>query len=487
MKNLEVTVDGIKYFPEGSQAGLGTKGKIGVGITTRNRNKQIKETLRKWKEFTPEYIEIIIVDDSSTIPVEEATFRFEENVGIAQAKNKCLELLEDRGVTEFFLADDDVYPLCSNWWEPYVASPEPHLMAMFLDLAGSRKLKDIKVIYEDGDHVAYTGPRGYLLYANSSVLQKVGGMDPIYGKWGWEHGDWSNRIHHAGLTSWRYADIQGSQSIFHSMDQYEEIERSVSTTARKEVSKHNASIHNARREELYQAFVPYRPQKDIVITCLYGSKPDPQRPGKTMNTAMLAPLMKSLSEVEVVLFTDSEYEQHTGVQVIESQLGTNVFFQRHLNAFQYLRAHPEVRFAWCVDGTDVEMLKSPFSEMEAGRLYVGYEPKLVGNEWMIKNHSTPVIQKFIQECQGEQLLNAGVFGGDRETMLEFLHHLVQYWFDREMNIFNKTMPAEEELGDMGCFNYITRTYFADRVIWGTRVTTIFKNDEWNSFSWWKHK
>lgn len=76
----------------------------------------------------------------------EATYRFEENVGIARHKNKCLELLADAGCEHLFLFDDDAYPLVEDWWRPYVDSPEPHLMRIFLDLAGPRKMRDITAV-----------------------------------------------------------------------------------------------------------------------------------------------------------------------------------------------------------------------------------------------------------------------------------------------------------------------------------------------------
>ncbi|EDW4442857.1 glycosyltransferase family 2 protein, partial [Salmonella enterica subsp. enterica] len=38
----------------------------------------------------------------------------------------------------------------------------------------------------------------------------------------------------------------------------------------------------------------------------------------------------------------------------------NVYFRRWLHIWQHLRDHPEYRFVWCTDGTDVEMLRAPW-------------------------------------------------------------------------------------------------------------------------------
>ena len=87
-------------------------GKIGIGITTHNRYEVFTHTLKKIREFAPLGTKIAIVDDASKAPVPEATYRFNTNVGIAVAKNKCFELLED--CEHIFLFDDDTYPLVNN-------------------------------------------------------------------------------------------------------------------------------------------------------------------------------------------------------------------------------------------------------------------------------------------------------------------------------------------------------------------------------------
>src|SRR5690606_9326345 len=112
--------DGTTYVPA---SGVG--GRIGVGITTHNRPDVFAQTLRKMREHLPAGARLVVVDDASTNPVAEATYRFEKNVGIARAKNKCLELLAD--CEHIFLFDDDCAPVVDGWERPYIDSPEPHL------------------------------------------------------------------------------------------------------------------------------------------------------------------------------------------------------------------------------------------------------------------------------------------------------------------------------------------------------------------------
>src|SRR5690606_41238265 len=70
---------------------------------------------------------------------------------------------------------------------------------------GSSK-DQLEILYQDEHHVAYHATRGCMLYVTREVVQDVGGLDPEFGQWGWEHVSWSDRIHNRGWTTWRYAD-----------------------------------------------------------------------------------------------------------------------------------------------------------------------------------------------------------------------------------------------------------------------------------------
>src|SRR5690606_18577456 len=86
----EVVVDGVRYVPEGDS------GRIGVAVTTHNRAKVFRKSLEELRRHTPG-VNIIVVDDGSSEPVEDADFRFDEPQGVAAAKNKCFELLYAQG------------------------------------------------------------------------------------------------------------------------------------------------------------------------------------------------------------------------------------------------------------------------------------------------------------------------------------------------------------------------------------------------------
>jgi hypothetical protein len=315
-------------------------------------------------------------------------------------------------------------------------------------------------------------------------------MDPIFGSFGYEHGDWSNRIHHAGLTTHRYGDVVGSDQLIHSMDEHEEITRSVPRRQREQEIARNVHIHNDRRNARYRAYVEYREPRDVVMTSFFTSKPDPQRPrGGPLDWKDTHALVTSLKGQDVVIFTDDD-DVHGWPTRVHHDLVVNVYVERHVAAYQYLRAHPEIRWAWCVDATDVVMQVEPWQHMEAGKLYLGWEPKIVGDEWMTTKHSALAFHGpggLFAEHGDDQLLNMGVIGGDRATVMSFLHGMLSAYFDIEILRSLNSEVADAGVGDMGVGNLVAYRDFADRIVTGSRIATVFKTNETNAWSFWRHK
>lgn len=209
-KNLEnpeiLETTKIKSVVKGSDLAPIESKEIGIGITTFNRNSQLMTTLLRIKKHTPRGAKIVIVDDGSTIAEPQATFRFNKNQGSPIAKNKCLELLDD--CEHIFLFDDDTYPISDNWFKPYIESPEPHLNYTF------------KYKFDEWEnHNVFDNPNGCMMYFHKSVLNKVGGFDTGFIKYGYWHGSMSCRIYNAGLTSFPFMDVVNSKDLIYSLDQ----------------------------------------------------------------------------------------------------------------------------------------------------------------------------------------------------------------------------------------------------------------------------
>lgn len=203
--------------------------KIGIGITTYNRNAVLDATLLKITQFLPTEAEVVVVDDGSATPHPKATYRFETNQGTPIAKNKCLELLYNLGCEHFFLFDSDCYPLQPDWEKPYIASVERHLNFTF------------KYSFEIiNGHKVHSNPNGCMMYIHRSVLDVVGGFDVGFKFYGYWHGAFSNRVFNAGLTSAPFMDVVGSEKLFISMDE----KRAVKTSR---PDRGNFLPHNKKR------------------------------------------------------------------------------------------------------------------------------------------------------------------------------------------------------------------------------------------------
>lgn len=181
---------------------------IGIGIS-RTPERDVLD-IRRFKRYLPWPCKILVENDI-------------DHSGVATTKNRLLRQLDD--CEHIFLFDDDTYPTASNWWVPYVEHKEPHLMYQF-KLPG-KPAYDMQELYRDESSVAYSHTRGAMLYIERRVLGVVGGMDTAYGLAGYEHPDWTNRIHNAGLTTHRAMDIPGSNKLLYCLDQDGLVESSI--------------------------------------------------------------------------------------------------------------------------------------------------------------------------------------------------------------------------------------------------------------------
>ena len=449
---------------------------VGVGITVHNRYDVFLKTYNEFKKYLPKGSKLIIIDDDSAKPVLEATYRFEQNVGIAAAKNKCIELLED--CENIFLFDDDTYPISSDWWKPYVESKEPHLMYLFQDFAKNPRLNDCVQLYNDGIIKAYSHPRGCMLYLHNSVIKSVGGMNINYGKWGNEHVDLSNRIFNKGLTSFRYADVVGSENLIHSGDEHEEVQTTVGALERQ---KCLAASNNLLRQSFESTeYIDYHQylndttgQRNVILSCYFNNQIDTQR-GIVWsdNLKECDALINSCKDIELIIFTnikDAKYPFKT----VPSDI--NPYFQRWLSYYQFLRDNPDIDNVFCVDATDVELNINPFNYIDQNKIYCGDEESVLGSRWIL-NYSSTLIN-YISANRTKRLLNAGVVGGSRENIMQISHDIIREYFDSKNQLPN----------DMPAFNKVLYSKYGDKIKYGREVTNRFKSFDKTGRSWFFHK
>lgn len=177
-------------------------GLIGIGITTRNRNEVARHTLNQILKYSPVVCKIVVVDDASDVSFEGATYRFDKNVGVGAAKNKCLELLDN--CEHILLFDDDCTPIVDEWWLPYINSGLNHSCYTFDRIELNRTQR----------YVSYENPNGCMLYFTRKCIDMAGGWDTEFSGFGFEHVEISRRIFNMGLTPARFIDVPNSNSLF---------------------------------------------------------------------------------------------------------------------------------------------------------------------------------------------------------------------------------------------------------------------------------
>lgn len=185
----------------------------------------------------------------------------------------------------------------------------------------------------------------------------------------------------------------------------------------------------------------------------------------------------------------NEYVQFIAVEY-DGKLNPNVL--RYFIYRDYIRQHSQhINNLFVTDITDVEVINNPFENKtfieNPDSLFCGDEPKLLDNEWMQAHNdhlrnSMPGFTLYEELNKNKTLLNCGVIGANISVMELLLAEMIA--IHDAYSFTNKTAYTL----DMGVFNYIARTAFADKIIHGEPVNTIFKKYEIERTDcWFRHK
>jgi GT2 family glycosyltransferase len=459
---------------------------IGIAITTHNRRDTALETVAKWKAMLPDGAQLIVVDDASNDPYPDADHRFNVNVGIAKAKNKCIELLIDKGCDQLFLADDDCYPTWPDWWKAYIESPHP-LLSYTFSIVGKRIHNGNHLIKKDADHKYYSNPCGCMMYINKIVVDAIGGYDVQYALYGDEHLDYAYRAKNAGLIPHPFMDVMNP--LFYCLD-----EAGSYRTSRLDVAAQSYLSHRRlNQQKNLNAFMPYQEvknklQKPYVLSSYFNYANDPQRRVKMPNSIdPLLPLVNSCNAlgVRLVILTNCDFQNQGTTEFVKINKPDNDFTPndfRWLMQLDYIQKN-RTTYVWCVDATDVEVLRNPF-EIDSDVLYVGYEKsQTLASTWLWQSQwrfcKNPSYSKLIRTSKHLTLLNCGVVGGEYSIALRFFQLMAnETYFNAK-----KTLRAM----DMASFNYVVYSHFADCFVTGSDVVSEFKAYESNSLAMFKHK
>lgn len=455
---MRVVIEGVEYAPAQEHRPL-----VGVAITTHNRPEVLAETLAAFQALSPD-IPVIVVDDGSQtpaiVPPGVTLVRHEFPLGIPAAKNRCIAELMDRHVQHLFLFDDDTRPLVPDWWRPYVESVEPHLQHSWSHSAMGKPVPRMDVVYQDYTLISHGWSMGCMLYVTAEVVRRVGGMRWEFGQGMEEHGEYSQRIHSAGFTTFVHQDVPDSSTLIWAADRHGSVPRSIPPADRSALMARNEKLRLSLIGD--DSFVSYT-SRDVILTAYFVTTTDPQRAGVRLpaDGAALSDLRNSVIGHELVVISDTTELPGS----IAMPIAVNPYIQRWINYRRYLQDNPDIRYVWCVDATDVIMLNSPWPHMRPGLLYCGWEAEVVGCEWM-RQHAVSY-GDWVEDHRSEMLLNVGVVGGDRQTIIRLCQNIIQLWADSD-----KSDPLEE----MTLFNIAARR---QEYITGIQVTTVFKSNARN--------
>ena len=222
------------------------KNKIAICISTRNRPESFRKTESAIYSLLPPNAEVFVVDDASNplyYPVADLCFT--KRQGIPAVKNKCLDIAMESGSDHVFLFDDDCYPIAKDWHLPYINSPHPHLCYTFLP--------HTRIV--DG-HKYHALGNGCIMYIHRSVVEKIGGFDTRLGLGKFEHVQYSHRAHAAGLIPHPFIDVVGSDKLFHSMDEQNEVIRTFTDEEQRQLLAKNRN-HYYKTRNLTE-FISYK-------------------------------------------------------------------------------------------------------------------------------------------------------------------------------------------------------------------------------------
>lgn len=180
----------------------------GIGITTRNRARILDIALKHFEAFADlQNCKLFVYNDTDDeaekakyLPVAEK-YKFtefqsgEKRLGIAKAKNECIKALE--GCEHLFLFDDDCFPKKEEWEALYIDTATKCNMHHLMHL---QPFSIIQPIQSDEHVTEYSNCLGTMLYFTRHAIDVLGGYDPRFDCYGFEHAQISNRAQLAGLT-----------------------------------------------------------------------------------------------------------------------------------------------------------------------------------------------------------------------------------------------------------------------------------------------
>lgn len=189
--------------------------RLGIGITTFNREQRLRETLDKLARYTVAPHELMVADDGSGDGTLDLLRRGRvphlhgPNRGVAWNKNRLLYYFHAVARCDVvLLLEDDTQPLAPGWEAPWIEAALRHGHA---NVAGAWFQE--RFVGGSGTPAdPYRSPivSGQCSVFSRAALDAAGYMDTRFGRYGYEHCDHSQRLVRSG-----YGGEPGASELFY--------------------------------------------------------------------------------------------------------------------------------------------------------------------------------------------------------------------------------------------------------------------------------
>lgn len=99
--------------------------------------------------------------------------------------------------------------------------------------------------------------------------------------------------------------------------------------------------------------------------------------------------------------------------------------QRFLIFYDYINKNKEINNIFLTDGNDITVRKNPFEYIDNKNIYIGSEENTIEDklDWFNKECVKDILIQKLVKIKDKTILNAGIVGGKREILLNFLKRL----------------------------------------------------------------
>lgn len=174
--------------------------RIGVGVSTTTRR---PDHFERWVDLLASDLFVNITDKYIAHDIDS----------VAKSKNECLRNL--RECDYVFLFDDDCFPIKAGWEKIFIDAHNAFGCHHFSYLHNFLHVR--KVGGKDGIST-YNNSIGCMMFLTKDAIERVGAYDEGYGKYGYEHVDYSERVLMAGLAPARNICPDVAPEYIYSMD-----------------------------------------------------------------------------------------------------------------------------------------------------------------------------------------------------------------------------------------------------------------------------